>query len=71
MFDGQFYDQVDGVAMGSPLGPVLANILTCDFEEKWVLYRCSRYCASKTKNYNKNQSQREIWCMKSSHHQAW
>ena len=31
VFDGQFYDQVDGVAMGSPLGPVLANI-----KEKWV-----------------------------------
>ena len=31
------YDQVDGVAMGSHLGPVLANIITCQFEEKWVL----------------------------------
>ena len=37
MFDGQYYDQVDGVAMGSPLGPVLANICMCHFEEKWVL----------------------------------
>ena len=26
IFDGQYYDQIDGVAMGSPLGPVLANI---------------------------------------------
>ena len=36
-FDGKYYGQIDGVAMGSPLGPVLdlANILTCDFEEKW------------------------------------
>lgn len=33
VFDGQFYDQVDGVAMGSPLGPVLANI-----KEKWVFH---------------------------------
>ena len=24
------------VAMGSPLGPVLANIFMCHFEEKWV-----------------------------------
>ena len=24
--DGQYYDQVDGVAMGSPLGAGLANI---------------------------------------------
>ena len=33
--DGQYYDQIDGVAMGSPL--VLENIFTCDFEEKWVM----------------------------------
>ena len=31
------YDQIDGVAVGSPLGPVMANILMCHFEEKWVL----------------------------------
>ena len=37
MFDGLCYDQVDGAAMSSPLGPVLANISTCDFEEKWVM----------------------------------
>ena len=37
VFDGQYYDQVDGVAMGSTLGPVLANIFMCHFEEKWVL----------------------------------
>ena len=36
MFDGQCYDQVDGVAMGSTLGPVLAIIFMCHFEEKWV-----------------------------------
>ena len=23
MFEGKFYDQIDGVAVGSPLGPVL------------------------------------------------
>ena len=28
IFDGNYYDQIDGVAMGSPLGPVLANL--CD-----------------------------------------
>ena len=37
IFDGQYYDQIDGVALGSPLGPVLANIFMCHFEEKWLM----------------------------------
>ena len=44
IFDGQYYDQIDGVAMGSPLGPVLANIFMCHFEEKWL--KKSRFCPS-------------------------
>jgi len=31
IFDGQYYDQIDGVAMVSPLGPVLANIFIFRF----------------------------------------
>ena len=33
-FNGEFFDQIDGVAMGSPLGPLFANIFMSDFEEK-------------------------------------
>ena len=33
-FNGGFYDQVDGVAMGSPLGPLFANIFMVNFEKK-------------------------------------
>ena len=28
IFNSKFYNQIDGVAIGSPLAPVLANILT-------------------------------------------
>jgi len=33
-FNGQLYEQVDGVAMGSPLGPLMANAFMCHLEEK-------------------------------------
>ena len=36
MFNRKFYDQVDGVAMGSPLGPLLANIFLSSHEIKWL-----------------------------------
>ena len=32
IFDGTFYEQCDGIAMGSPLGPTLANAFMCHFE---------------------------------------
>ena len=33
-FDGIMYRQIDGVAMGSPLGPILTNILVVYYESK-------------------------------------
>ena len=36
IFDGKFYEQFDGVAMGSPLGPTLANVFMCHFENIWL-----------------------------------
>ena len=32
-FDGKLYEQIDGVAMGSPLGPLLANFFMCHIED--------------------------------------
>jgi hypothetical protein len=32
-FDNEFYEQTDGVAMGSPLSPVIANFFMQDFEK--------------------------------------
>ena len=36
LFNGKFYSQVDGVAMGSLLAPVLANIFMGFYESKWL-----------------------------------
>ena len=35
-FDGNIYVQKDGVAMGSPLGPVLANIFMVELERSVI-----------------------------------
>ena len=35
-FNENIYRQTDGVAMGSPLGPHLANIFMCYMERKWL-----------------------------------
>ena len=36
LFNGKYYQQIDGVAMGSPLGPTLANAFLCFHEQKWL-----------------------------------
>ena len=36
LFDQKYYSQIDGVAMGSPLDPTLANIFLCYHETKWL-----------------------------------
>ena len=33
LFDGIIYEQIDGVAMGSPLGPSLANVFLAHYEQ--------------------------------------
>ena len=33
-FDGQLYEQCEGVAMGSHLGPLMANMFMCHLEER-------------------------------------
>ena len=42
LYDGE-YQQVYVVAMGSPLGPTLANIFLCHYEDIW-LRNCSLEC---------------------------
>ena len=36
LFDSNMYDQIDGVAMGSPLGPALANLFMGHHECNWL-----------------------------------
>ena len=36
IFNSKFYNQIDGVAMGSPLAAVLANIFIGFYESKWL-----------------------------------
>ena len=36
LFKGNFYDQIDGVSMGSPLGLVLANLFIGYHERNWL-----------------------------------
>ena len=34
-FEGSLYEQIDGVAMGSPLGPLMANTFMCSIEDRF------------------------------------
>ena len=36
LFKGSFFDQIDGVVMGSPLAPVLANLFMGHHERIWL-----------------------------------
>ena len=36
LFKGYFYDQIDGIAMGSPLAPHLANLFMGHHEKSWI-----------------------------------
>jgi hypothetical protein len=35
-FEGQFFEQIDGVAMGLPLSPVVASFFMGDFEKRAI-----------------------------------
>ena len=35
MLNNKFSKQINGVVMRSPLGPALANVFMCSFENKW------------------------------------
>ena len=37
LFKDKFYEQIDGVAMRTPLAPVLANLLMGHYEKVWLI----------------------------------
>ena len=47
IFKSKLFNQLDGVAMGSPLAPVLANIFMSFHESKWL----NEYNLNKPKFY--------------------
>ena len=36
IFNNEIYDQIDGVSMGSPVAPILANLFTGYHENDWI-----------------------------------
>ena len=74
LFDGKYNDQIDSVAMGSPLVPVLANIFMCHFEERWVMNGniCPslgfRYVDDTFTMFNNKDSANEFYSIKNSRH---
>ena len=36
MFDGKYYQQVESLGMGIPLGPTFANVFMCHHESQWI-----------------------------------
>ena len=57
LFNGSYYDQVDGLAMGSPLAPVLANLFMSHHERNWL----SNYSGSTLLFYRRYVD--DIFCM--------
>ena len=49
LFNGKYYKQLDGVATALPLGPTLANVFLCHWEEKW-LDKCPKQFSPKYYN---------------------
>ena len=45
VFQGQYYQQLEGAAMGSPLSPIVANIVMENFEKKpWKQHHIPQVC---------------------------
>ena len=57
LFNDEYFDQIDGVAMGSPLAPVLANLFMGHFEKRWI----ENYTGNKVEFYKRYVD--DIFCL--------
>ena len=64
LFNGSFYDQIDGVAMGSPLAPVLANLFMGSHEKIWL----ENYTGPNVLFYRRYVD--DIFCLFNNEHEA-
>ena len=60
----KIFDQVDGVAMGSPLGPALANLFMGYYEQKWLESDRGRLVTF----YHRSVD--DVFCLSENEHQA-
>ena len=68
VYDGELYCQIDGVAMGSPLGPSLANAFLVHHEKQWI-----NNCPDEIKPlvYRRYVDDIFILCRDANHHQKF
>ena len=64
LFNDFIYDQIDGVAMGSPLAPILANLFMGYHEKSWL----ENYKDSKISIYRRYVD--DIFCLFDNEHDA-
>ena len=50
-FDNEYYIQLHGVAMDSPLGPTLANAFLCHFQKQWLSDCPQDFCPNIYRRY--------------------
>ena len=39
MFQGKYFEQLEGAAMGSPISPIVANLYIENFEVEWSVMK--------------------------------
>ena len=64
ILDGEYYTQIDGVTMWSPLDPTVANAPLCYFEKKWLWKWTVEFLAIIYKRYVDSIFVTDFWTLK-------